>query len=67
MLGLRKVLDECFVSGINIDLGTAVERALDCTPEGIYNNIIVSELCKRMKVPVQDMRNFILPSIIHPS
>ena len=34
---------------------------------GIYANTIIAEQCKRMKIPIEDMINFILPNFILPA
>lgn len=61
MLGLKEIINEAILKKHD-NLSEAVKMILKDSPEGIYCNKIVKTRMMRMKIPIEEVKNFLLPA-----
>ena len=60
MLGFKDILEDCFIDQ-PINFGKAVTQVSKSLEYGVFTNTCMIEVLNRIRVPVEDTINFILP------
>lgn len=62
LLSMKDLLDRCFTNQHRAaNFAEVVKSVTKATQGDVFSNPIISEKAKRLQIPLEDMRNFLLP------
>ena len=62
MIGIKDLLDTIFFNDDKLNFSHIIENVSNRMPDGVFSNSIIYKQVKLLNVPLEDMKNFILPA-----